>query len=113
MLPIIFGVVIGSIELCQRMSLKQSAVIAAYEAARAAGRRGVTQEEAKQVALDIMAGRNVRNVRVWTLPSDISTLTTGETFTMVVRVPMRPNTTISYLLPSTGDLRARAHMMRE
>lgn len=104
--------IFGSLEICHRMMLKQTATVAAYETARSAARRGITTDQAAARAR-IMAQRGIENSEVTFDPAEISQLASGDMFRVRVRVPINGNTPVNYVLPMNGRIQVNAFMLRE
>jgi Flp pilus assembly protein TadG len=112
-LPLLLMVVFGGIEICQRIFLRQSAAIAAYEGARLAARRTTDAAEVIERVEQIMVDRNVTGATVETIPSDLSAVDVGDQVTVRIRIPYPQNTPSSFVLSGTGDLELTTTMLRE
>ena len=112
-LPILFTLIFGTLEICHRLLLKQTATVAAYETARSAARRTTNQEEARGRGIQIMEDRGIVGATITFRPAEIDELTVGEEFRVQVRVPLRNNTPVNYVLPVGGRLLVRSYMLRE
>ncbi len=75
-LPVLLVLVFGTIEICQRIFLRQSLVIAAYEGARLAARRNTTNTQVIDRCNTILDQRNVRGGSVTVTPSNILSIST-------------------------------------
>lgn len=113
MLPLMLLVVFGSLEVCQRLMLRQTATVAAYETARLAARRGASANRALDRGQSILAGRQVVNGLITINPADMSQVATGDPLLITVTVPIAGNTNIHYVLPNTGSVTVSATMLRE
>lgn len=112
-LPVLFVMVFGTLEVCQRLLLKQAATVAAYETARSAARRTISTEQARERGISILEGRSIVNGTVIFQPGEIDQLAAGESFRVIVRVPNNGNTPVNYVLPTGGRIQVVAHMLRE
>lgn len=113
MIPLMLSIVLGSLEVCQRLMLRQGATVAAYETARLAARRGASTTRAIQRGESILNGRGIAGGQVTIAPGDISEVATGDNLTITVNVPIAGNTSIAYVLPSNGQISVSANMLRE
>ncbi|MEO8271631.1 MAG: TadE/TadG family type IV pilus assembly protein [Aureliella sp.] len=118
-LPVLIALVFGSIEICQRLHVKQSALIAAYEACRVATRpisdtadvqthaeTLLTQQDVKQATVSI---RNMTQAK-----NNINNIVTGDEIRIRVDVPWGANTVSHYVIgDSAGSFRVEAFMLRE
>ena len=112
-LPILMIMVFGTLEICERLLLRQSAAVAAYETARMSARRTMTAERATARGLEILESRRIEGGNININPSDLSEIKTGEQIRVTVLVPINNNTLMQYVLPSSGNIRVRAFMVRE
>jgi len=112
-LPILMIVVFGTLEVCERMMLRQSATVAAYESVRLAARRTVTADRSINRGLSILEGRNIENAQIRLRPASLQNVASGEEIRVEALVPVRGNTAISYVLPNSGVIRVFATMLRE
>ncbi len=79
LIPVLFTVAFGTLEVCNRMYLRQTASVAAYEGARLAARRTITQAQVESRCLDLLNGRRVVGGTVTITPGNngLATLPTG------------------------------------
>ncbi len=115
LIPVLFTVAFGTLEVCNRMYLRQTASVAAYEGARLAARRTITQAQVESRCLDLLNGRRVVGGTVTITPGNngLATLPTGGQLQVEVTIPISGNTPVSYVLSSTGMIRSSAFMLRE
>jgi hypothetical protein len=106
-------IVLGTMEVCQRMLLRESAAVAAYETARLAARRTVTVAKAQARGEQILTARQVNGGTVEITPGTLNTLPTGSELQVRVRVPIAGNSSLHYVLPVTGELEVVTTMLRE
>lgn len=112
-LPVLLVLVFGTIEICQRIFLRQSLVIAAYEGARLAARRNTTNAEVTDRCNTILQQRNVRGGSVTVTPSNILSISTGEAITISVTAPWASNSPTRFIISDQGNLSVQAVMLRE
>ena len=117
-LPVLMILVFGSIELCQRLYVKQSSLIAAYEGCRLATRQNSTTAEVitqVQTLLD-QQGIDYQWVAVRNITqgvNNIDEVVTGEEIRVRVRVNWAPNVISRYVIEEQGHFTISAHMLRE
>lgn len=112
-LPVLLLIVFGTIELCTRLFIRQSAAVTAYEGARLAARRTVTSDRVLTRCQSLLAGRNIENAIVTIVPEDTSAVATGELIQVRVEVPWQGNTPSTFALPNAGSIVVTASMLRE
>ena len=112
-LPVLLAIVFGTLEITQRLMLRQSATVAVYETARLAARRAVSSDRAIARGEALLADRGITGGRIVLVPQDLQSVTTGEEIRVVVVVPVGSNTPINYVLPNSGEIRTSSTMIRE
>lgn len=112
-LPVLLILIFGTLEICQRLLLRESAAVAAYETARLAARRHATAEEAISRGLSILEGRGIDGGSVQLSPTSLVNASTGEELQVTVAIPIEDNTPVSYVLPAVGTITVAATMLRE
>jgi len=118
-LPAFIALVLGAIEICQRLHVKQSAVVAAYEACRVATRPIsdtadvrthcellLTQQKVQWNSIQI---RNMTQAK-----NNLDSIATGDEIRIRITVPWTQNTISNYVIgDSGGTFQVNAHMLRE
>ena len=125
-LPVFIVLVFGSIEICQRLQVKQSALIAAYEACRVATRQISDTETVRSHAETLLTQQNVRGASVSigyqkrsADPDDdfqngLDDIETGDEIRIRIDVPWGSNTISNYVIGDQGGtFRVQAFMLRE
>ncbi|MFO0924034.1 MAG: TadE family protein [Pirellulales bacterium] len=112
-LPVLLVLVFGTIEICQRIFLRQSLVIAAYEGARLGARRNTTNAQVIDRCNTILQQRNVRGGSVTVTPANILSIATGEAITISVTAPWASNSPTRFVISDQGNLSVQAVMLRE
>jgi hypothetical protein len=115
LLPILMTVCFGTLEVCNRLFLRQTAAVAAYEGARLAARRTVTQSQVEARCIALLQGRRIVGGQVVITPSGnaLATLPTSGQLTVQITIPIAGNTPVSYVLSPSGSVTATAVMLRE
>ncbi len=118
-LPAFIALVFGSIEICQRLHVKQSAVIAAYEACRVATRQISTTTIVQNHAEQLLLQQNVQGATVTIrnmtqAKNNLDDIVTGDEIRIRVVVPWGDNTISHYVIgDSAGTFQIQAFMLRE
>ncbi len=112
-LPVMMLLVFGTLEICQRLMIRQTAAVAAYETARLAARRTTTVAQATARGQTLMAERGINGGSVQINPPMLATLPTGSELQVTVTIPVAGNTTVNYILPTTGQVVISTTMLRE
>lgn len=104
LLPVLLTVTFGSLEVCNQLFLRQTASVAAYEAARLAARRTVSTSQVQARGLSSLQGRRINGAQVIVNPigNGLATLPTGGELSVEVIIPIQGNTPVSYVFPSSG-----------
>jgi Flp pilus assembly protein TadG len=112
-LPIIVLLVIGTIEACSMIFLKQSLAIAAYEGARTAIIPGATKTQVENACQQILTDRGVKSGKVTIKPSDIAALNPGDFVDVTVSAPCNSNAVVPNTFYRGRTLTSTASMMIE
>jgi len=105
--------VFGSIEICQRIFLRQSAVIVAYEGARLAARGSSTNAEVVARCQQLLLSRRVRNATIATQPSNFLASPTGTELRITITVPWADNSPTKVVVADQGSMTVSSFMLRE
>lgn len=112
-LPIIVLLVVGAIEACSMIFLKQSLAIAAYEGARTALIPNATAIQVQAACQQILKDRKVVGATVTVKPLDIAALIPGEMIDVTVSAPCSINTVVPNEFYRGKTLTTSASMMVE
>ena len=112
-LPIIVLLVIGTIEACSMIFLKQSLAIAAYEGARTAIIPGATKAQVEAACQQILTDRKVTGGTVTIKPTNIDALNPGEFVDVTVSAPCSSNSVVPIRFYRGRTLSSTASMMIE
>ncbi len=91
-LPVLVLLVLGTVEICSIMHLKQGLKLAAYEAARIGLVPTATSENVIAQADLLLEGRNIKDYSITTQPSDPTSVGYGDLFTVTVSAASDSNT---------------------
>ncbi len=86
-LPLIVLIVFGGIEAASMLFLRQTLVQAAYEGVKTSVKTNGTATKARASANAVCDGRNLNNVTVTIVPSNVETLARGELIEITVSAP--------------------------
>jgi Flp pilus assembly protein TadG len=90
-LPVLVLIVLGSIEAASAVFVRQGLVVAAYEAAREAARRGSTADSATARAQAILTQRKINSSVIKIIPSNVEASQRGEPITIEITAGMQAN----------------------
>jgi len=112
-LPVIVLLVLGTVEACSMVFLKQSLSVAAYEGARAAIEKDATTAHVRAVCQQVLTDRNVQGGVVTITPTKFESLDRGEFVDVTVTAPCTSNTVVPIRFFRGRTLSATASMMVE
>lgn len=111
-LPMLVLALLGMIECCSMVFLKQSLAVAAYEGAHTALQPGATSADVRAVCTQILRDRRVQSADIQITPNLEST-DEGQYLTVAISAPTRPNSVLPAPLLRGRTLTSRATMMKE
>ncbi len=118
-LPAFIALVFGAIEICQRLHVKQSTLVAAYEACRVAT-RPISDTADVQAHCELLLTQqsvqwNSIQIRNMTqAKNNLDDIATGDEIRIRITVPWTQNTISNYVIgDSGGTFQVNAHMLRE
>jgi hypothetical protein len=112
-LPVILIMVLGTIEVCQRVFLRQTATIVAYEGARLASRRSTTRSDVLIRCDELLSERRCVGGTVTVTPENLIDVETGQIVTINVAIPWAGNAPTRFVLVDNAIVQVEAHMLRE
>ena len=112
-LPVLLILVLGTIEVCQRIFLRQSAVIVAYEGARMAVRSTSSNSDVSDRCQAMLLQRRVTGAVVTVTPADLLSQPPGTQVNVQVVVPWAANSPTRFVLQDQGTISVDAFMLRE
>lgn len=112
-LPVLILLVLGSLECCSMIFLKQSLSVAAYEAAHTSLQADATSADGQATAMAILADRSVRGGQVTVADGDLGAVAEGDYFTVVVSAPTDQNRVVPLNFFAGRRLTAVATFMKE
>jgi Flp pilus assembly protein TadG len=112
-LPVLVLVIIGSIEACTMVFLKESLTVAAYEGSRTALKPGATSEDVIARCEEVLAERSVEGGAVDVSPSNIGGTAVGATLQVSVTAPCEPNGVVPVWFYGDASLTGNSFVMKE
>lgn len=112
-LPVMLILVLGTIEVCHRIFLRQSSLLVAYEGARLAARSITSSQDVIARCNTMLEQRRVVGGTVQVIPENLLALAPGELFTIRVTVPWANNSPTRFVLRDQGTVSVDVHMLRE
>ncbi len=113
LLPVFCVLVIGTIETCRGLYLRQSLKIAAYECARLGIIPEMTRETLQDQCNVILLSRKLKSFEFSCTPEDPRTLEYGDAFTVTVRLSAKDNALINGLFFRTKVFSESVTIMAE
>lgn len=112
-LPVLLLLVLGMIESCTMIFLKQSLTVAAYEGVREALEPAAVAADVNACCTRVLADRGVNSPTIVVSPANFETLATGEYITVTVSAPADANAVVPAGFFRGKTLSASATMMKE
>ena len=112
-LPVMLILVLGTIEVCQRIFLRQSAVLVAYEGARLAARSTSSNTDITTRCQTLLTQRRVIDGTVVVTPDDVLSKPPGTQVQVRITVPWASNSPTRFVLQDQGTVTVDAYMLRE
>lgn len=112
-LPVLMLLLLGTIECCSMIFLKQTLAVAAYEGGHAALAPGATSAQARAAAEAILTQRRITGASVQIAPRALESIAEGEFFDVRVTAPTNSNRILPLKFFGGRTLTATASFMRE
>jgi Flp pilus assembly protein TadG len=112
-LPVLLILVLGTIEVCQRIFLRQSAVIVGYEGARFAARSTTSTADVVQRCQTLLTQRRVTGGTITVTPNNLLAATPGTLIQVRIAIPWASNSPTRFVLQDQGTVTVDAYMLRE
>ncbi len=112
-LPLLLLLLLGTIECCSMIFLKQTLAVAAYEGGHSALMPTATAADAKKTCKTILKDRRVRSAKVKLIPSNLDRVAEGDYFEVRVSAPTNANRVVPLSFFSGQTLSASAVFMKE
>lgn len=112
-LPVMVLLVLGMVETCSMVFLKQSLAVAAYEGAHTAVKPGATSADVRAVCDNILRDRRVRAATVQLNPSDVPSTPEGDYMEIRITAPSDQNSVLPLRFFRGTNVDAAATVMKE
>jgi hypothetical protein len=112
-LPVLLLFVLGMVETCSMIFLKQSLAVAAYEGAHTAVKPNATAADVEAVCQGIFADRRIQGANVTVTPGDIRATPVGEFIEVRITAPSDSNGMLPLRFFRGKTLDAAAVVMKE
>ncbi|MEN1682193.1 MAG: TadE/TadG family type IV pilus assembly protein [Planctomycetota bacterium] len=112
-LPVLVLLLLGMIETCTMIFLKQSLACAAYEGVHTAVAPNATSADVRRICEGILADRRVQGANIDITPADITRVPEGEYMTITISAPTNSNGVIPLRFFQGRTLTSAATMMKE
>ncbi|TWT86835.1 TadE-like protein [Pseudobythopirellula maris] len=112
-LPVLILLLMGMIEACSMVFLKQSLAVASYEGVGAGIRPDATAQQVRAACMQVLNDRGVRGGDAQIDPANLAALEPGEFFNVTVTAPTDRNGVIPARFYRGMVLRSSASMMKE
>lgn len=112
-LPVLILLLLGTIECCSMIFLKQTLSIAAYEAGHTALLPSATSAQARSAGQSILNDRRIRSATVQIVPGPIESVREGDYFEVQVSAPTDANRILPLNFFGGRTLSASAVFMKE
>jgi Flp pilus assembly protein TadG len=112
-IPVLLVLVIGTVEACNIVFLKQSLTTAAYEGARTAIGSGATTADVENQCQQILKERKVASGSITVNPPIVSDVPVGQYITVAVSAPADSNAVLKGWFYNGQTLQGQATMMKE
>jgi Flp pilus assembly protein TadG len=112
-LPIIVLLVLGTIECCSMIFLKQTLAISAYEGARTAIIPGATKTQVEAACNQVLTDHKVNGATISIKPTDFAALNPGDFVDVTVNAPCNANSVVPNTFYRGRTLSSSASMMIE
>ncbi|MEM6799664.1 MAG: TadE/TadG family type IV pilus assembly protein [Planctomycetota bacterium] len=112
-LPVLVLLLLGMIETCSMVFLKQSLACAAYEGAHTALMPDATAADVRRVCEEILADRRVQGATIDVSPSNLNSMPDGDYLEVTITAPSDRNGVIPGRFFRGQTLSSTAVMMKE
>jgi len=112
-LPVLMLIILGMIESCSMIFLKQSLTVTSYEGIRTALEEGATEADVRLVCEQLFADRRIQSGTISILPANFEALPAGDYVQITVTAPADSNSVIPGSFYRGRTLSATATMMKE
>ena len=112
-LPVLIALVVGIVESCNLIYVKQSLTVSAYEGARAAIVKGMSVTDIQARSNQVLTDRKIKSTTILISPTSPSTASYGSYITVQVQATYGSNTIIPGFFFGNVTLKSSIRMMKE
>jgi Flp pilus assembly protein TadG len=111
--PLFVAILLGTIEACSMVFLRQSVEMAAYEASRVAIVTQTKTDQVQQAAKNVLDSRKVKDYTIKITPTDFQGAPYGSFIQVEVTAPCSSNSLIPVMFYSGQNVVGQVEMMKE
>ena len=111
--PLFVAILLGTIEACSMVFLRQSVEMAAYEAARVAIVNQTKSDQVQQAAKNVLDSRKVKDYAIKITPSDFQGAPYGSFIQIEVTAPCSSNSLLPVMYYGGSNVVGQVEMMKE
>lgn len=112
-LPVMVLLMLGMIETCTMVFLKQSLAVAAYEGAHTAVKPGATSADVRATCQGILDDRRVHGANIQLSPADVASTPEGAYMEVRITAPSNQNSVLPLRFFRGSNIEAAAVVMKE
>lgn len=112
-LPLFITILFGSIEASNLIYLRESLCLASYEAARQAVSLDTSNADIEKRAKQLLSSRGIGNPTITMNPSDITTVSAGESVTVTISVPTSSQTLLPKVVYGQRTISVQTSFVKE
>jgi len=113
LLPVLFLILMGTIETCTMIFMQQSLHIAAYEGARVAIVPDSDADDVRSAAIRLLDIRRIKDAVITVTPDNIASAPYGSFIRVEISAPCSSNSVLALQFYSGRTLRGTVEMMKE
>ena len=110
-IPVLLLLMLGTLEICSGIFLRESLKIATYEGARSGVRRGGTPEMVRATVEEVLTARGVQGGQVTVEPNNFAGMEALEPITVTVSAPSDMNSRFNFEFLLGGQISARLSLI--
>ena len=112
-IPVVVILMLGTLELCSAIYLRETATLSAYEGARVGVRRMAERQDVIDHVENLLEARNITGATIQVTPEDFAVLPALEPIEVAVIIPTAGNSTYVFDFMVDKDVTGRVTMVRE
>ena len=112
-LPVVLILMLGTLEICSGIFLRESLKIASFEGARAGVRRQSTPDQVRTTVTEVLQARGVQGAQIEIVPNSFDGLDALSPIAVTVTAPAEGNSAFNLNFLTGRTVNARTTMLRE